>query len=136
VRRVFADTGYWLALVNPNDDLHQNALNTSRSLGPVLTVTSEPVLTELLNDFGQRGPELRKAAAGLIEQLKKNPNCEVVPWTAHLFHAGFLLYKQRRDKDWSLTDCTSFVIMHERNIAESLAHDKHFEQAGYKALLR
>jgi len=136
VRTVFADTGYWVALVNPHDDLHQEALNTSRSIGPVFIVTSESVLTELLNDFGQRGPELRRAAATLVDQLKKNPNCEVVPWTASLFTAGFLLYKHRADKGWSLTDCTSFVIMHERHIAESLAHDQHFEQAGYKALLR
>jgi len=136
VRTVFADTGYWVALVNPHDDLHQKALDTSRSIGPVFTVTSDPVLTELLNDFAQRGPQLRQAAAELADQLKKNPNCEVVPWTASLFNAGFLLYKQRGDKGWSLTDCTSFVIMHERHITESLAHDQHFEQAGCKALLR
>jgi predicted nucleic acid-binding protein len=136
LRRVFADTGYWVALVNPHDDLHQKALRTSRSLGPVFTVTSDPVLTELLNDFGRRGPQLRQAAAELVDELKQNPNCVVVPWTARLFHAGFLLYKQRGDKDWSLTDCTSFVIMREGNIAASLAHDKHFEQAGFEALLR
>jgi uncharacterized protein len=136
VRTVFADTGYWVALVNPHDDLHQKALDTSRSMGPAFTVTSESVLTELLNDFGQRGPQLRRAAVELVDQLRKNPNCEVVPWTASLFNAGFLVYKQRADKDWSLTDCTSFVIMHEGHIAESLAHDQHFEQAGYKALLR
>ncbi len=136
MRTVFADTGYWVALVNPHDDLHQEALNTSRSMGPVFTVTSDPVLTELLNDFGQRGPQLRRAAAELVDQLKKDPNCEVVPWTASLFHAGFALYKRRGDKHWSLTDCTSFVIMQERSLSESLAHDQHFEQAGYKALLR
>jgi len=136
VRTVFADTGYWVALVNPHDDLHRDALNTARSIGPVFTVTSDPVLTEFLNNFARRGPQLRQAAAALVDQLKKNPNCEVVPWTASLFTAGFLLYKQRADKGWSLTDCTSFVIMHERHIAESLTHDQHFEQAGYKALLR
>ena len=136
MRKIFADTGHWVALVNPLDDLHQKALSVSRSIEPVFTITSDPVFTELLNDFSRRGPELRTAASALIDQLKKSPNCEVVPWSAGLFHAGFALYRQRADKDWSLTDCTSFVIMHERDISEALAHDKHFEQAGYKALLR
>jgi len=73
VRKVFADTGYWVALVNPHDDLHQKALDTARSIGPVFTVTSDPVLTELLNDFGQRGPQLRQAAAELADQLRRIP---------------------------------------------------------------
>lgn len=136
MRAVFADTGYWVALVNPRDDLHQRAIQRSQSLGPAFIVTSDAVLTELLNGFAHRGPQLRRAAADLVDQLKRNRNCEVVPWTASLFHAGLLFYKQRGDKDWSFTDCTSFVIMREKGIAESLAHDQHFEQAGFRALLR
>jgi len=136
VRTVFADTGYWVALVNPRDDLHQHALDTSRSIDPLFIVTSDAVLTELLNDFGQRGPQLRKAAADLAGHLKRSPNCEVVPWASSLFDAGLALYRQRGDKNWSLTDCTSFVVMDEMRISEALAHDQHFEQAGFKALLR
>jgi predicted nucleic acid-binding protein len=52
------------------------------------------------------------------------------------FQEGFLLYKQRRDKKWSITDCVSFKIMEEYQITEALAYDKHFEQAGFIALLR
>jgi uncharacterized protein len=136
VRTVFADTGYWVALVNPRDDLHQHTLAISRSIGPAFVVTSDAVVTELLNGFGHRGPQLRKAAADLAVHLKRSPNCEVVPWTSSLFDAGLGLYRQRGDKNWSLTDCTSFVIMQELRIPEALAHDQHFEQAGFKALLR
>ncbi|EKE25438.1 MAG: hypothetical protein ACD_5C00161G0004, partial [uncultured bacterium] len=46
------------------------------------------------------------------------------------------LYKRMADKDWSLTDCASFEIMKARGITEALAHDHHFEQAGFTALLR
>jgi uncharacterized protein len=41
----------------------------------------------------------------------------------------------RRDKEWSLTDCISFVVMKERGLTEALTADHHFEQAGFKALL-
>lgn len=109
MKRIYADTGYWMALLNPHDKLHPRAMAASRSIGPVFIVTSEPVLTEFLNNFGLRGPRSRAVAAEFVNRLKENPNCEVVPWTASLFHAGFLLYQQRRDKDWSLTACTSFV---------------------------
>ena len=48
-----------------------------------------------------------------------------------LFTAGVELYCQRPDKDWSLTDCISFVVMKHGQITEALATDHHFEQAGF-----
>jgi uncharacterized protein len=51
MERVFADTGYWIALLNPRDDLHQKAYATSREYSPNQLVTSEMVLTEFLNSF-------------------------------------------------------------------------------------
>jgi hypothetical protein len=38
----------------------------------------------------------------------------------------------RPDKEWSLTDCISFVAMNERNITDALTSDHHFEQAGFE----
>jgi uncharacterized protein len=46
-----------------------------------------------------------------------------------------LIYNSRSDKDWGLTDCTSFVVMSERNLTEALTTDSHFQQAGFRALL-
>jgi predicted nucleic acid-binding protein len=45
------------------------------------------------------------------------------------------LYEERPDKRWTLTDCTSFVVMEEENLAEALTGDRHFQQAGFTALL-
>ena len=64
------------------------------------------------------------------------PNVEVVPQTSIQFREVFALYAGRLDKAWSLTDCASFALMTERDISEALAHDHHFEQAGFTALLR
>ena len=71
-----------------------------------------------------------------MEKLTPKPNIMIVPQTDKQFQDGLELYKQRPDKQWSLTDCVSFVIMQEMGISEALAYDKHFEQAGFIALLR
>ena len=46
------------------------------------------------------------------------------------------LYLARQDKQWSLTDCTSFVAMQREKITEALTGDHHFEQAGFVILLK
>jgi len=136
MKTVFADTGYWIALLDPQDTLHQKAVNLSLSLAQAKICTSEMVLTEVLNHFSKRGSFLRQAAIGLIQSVQDSPTIEMVPQTSELFQAAFNLYSQRLDQSWSHTDCASFCIMQQRNIQEALAYDRHFEQAGFIALLR
>jgi len=136
MRKIFADTNYWIALLNPKDELHHKAKYISAELGSHFTVTSEMVLTELLNDFAKRGEYFRNIAASLTHQLQSAPNCEVVPQTSILFRDAVGLYANRIDKTWSLTDCASFIIMKERQVTEALTHDVHFVQASFRALLR
>jgi uncharacterized protein len=136
VRVVFADTGYWVALLNPHDELHDKAIELSKSLNPVHIVTSEMVLTEVLNDFSKRGDYLRQVATKLIDIINDDPNTTVVAQTSNQFQQGLELYKNRLDKNWSLTDCVSFKIMEDMGIYEALAYDKHFKQAGFESLLR
>lgn len=133
---VFADTGYWVALLNSHDDLHQKAVQLSQSLQPVHIFTSEVVLTEVLNDFSKRGEYFRDLATGLIQELRSHSNTTIIPQTSQQFDDAFVLYSQRKDKQWSHTDCVSFNIMRENEIAEALAYDKHFAQAGFTALMR
>jgi len=60
----------------------------------------------------------------------------VIPQTSGQFGNALHLYRQRPDKEWSLTDCTSILIMQTEGIQEALTHDSHFAQAGFTALLR
>lgn len=94
------------------------------------------VLAELLNDFSKRGEYFRQLALQLIETLYADENTTVIAQTDAQFHQGMALYKQRPDKQWSLTDCVSFHIMTQMGIQQALSYDKHFEQAGFVALLR
>jgi predicted nucleic acid-binding protein len=71
-----------------------------------------------------------------VADLTSNPQFEIVPADNHWFRAGLNLYRQRPDKEWSLTDCISFEIMRTRDLTEALTTDHHFTQAGFRALLR
>lgn len=134
MRTVFADTGYWVALLNPRDQHHGNVKKVSSALGQTRIVTSEMVLDELLAGLSE--PPVRAIAISAVSGILANPNVEVVPQTSLQFREAFDLYKTRADKGWSLTDCASFNLMKERGVTEALAHDGHFEQAGFVALLR
>lgn len=136
MRFVFADTGYWVALLNSQDDLHPKAKHLSKSLQPVHIVTSEVVLTEVLNDFSKRGELFRKIAIQLIADLRLHPNTTIISQTSQQFDDALRLYSQRLDKKWSQTDCASFNIMGEHGMVEALAYDQHFVQAGFVALMR
>jgi predicted nucleic acid-binding protein len=136
MKKAFADTGYWIALLNPEDDLHQKARQVSVDLISTPIVTSEMVFTELLNAFSSKGKSYRQKAVRFIKHAFANPEIEVILQTDVLFQNALELYDQRPDQAWSHTDCTSFQIMRQQNILEAIAYDKHFEQAGFIALLR
>jgi predicted nucleic acid-binding protein len=134
MKTVFADTGYWAALVNPRDQLHELAKLVSQRVSRARVITTEMVLDEVLAAFSR--PPTRGVAINLVKAILTNPNVEVVPQTALQFCEAFRLYIERVDKAWSLTDCASFLLMTQRGIQDSLAHDEHFAQAGFNALLR
>jgi predicted nucleic acid-binding protein len=137
MRVVFADTSYWIGIINPRDHLRQQARAVRLQLGTEYRiVTSEMVFTETLNSLSVSGSHIRHAAAAVVGGMMANANVEIVAQTPDLFRSAFDLYRERPDKDWSLTDCASFLIMDERRITEALTHDRHFEQNGYRALLR
>ena len=130
---VFADTVYFLALLNPADQWHPQARSLSlQPPGPLLT--TEFVLTEVGDGLSQ--PENRSRFARLLELLTEQPDVEIVPASSGLFRQGCGLHAQRSDKEWSLTDCTSFVVMREHGVEQALTGDHHFEQAGFRVLLK
>ena len=79
---------------------------------------------------------LRASILAAVDAISANPNTEVVPQTAMLFRDALGFYRTHQDKEWGLTDCSSFIIMRQRGLTEALTFDRHFEQAGFRALLR
>jgi predicted nucleic acid-binding protein len=133
MKSVFADTSFYLAVVNPKDALHARAMKVSSKFrGRV--VTTHYVLMELGNALSRA--EHRAGFVALVRQLRGDPDTIIVPASDDLFNQGLDLFAHRIDKDWSLTDCISFEVMNQRRIAEALTEDHHFTQAGFRALLR
>jgi predicted nucleic acid-binding protein len=131
VSELFADTAYWIALLNPRDDLHAAALDAEAAQTADRLVTSDMVLTELLNAFSG-SQALRSVAVRAVQTLFSDARVSVEPQTRELFTAALATYAARLDKTWSLTDCTSMLIMERRAISDVLSSDHHFEQAGYR----
>jgi uncharacterized protein len=134
VKLVFANTVYWIALINPKDEWRKQARATNALLIDAQIITTDSILIEVLNFFAEHGNEARRRAVSIVEQLLTNPKIEVVPQTHDNFLAGLTLYKARADKGYSLTDCISMITMRERNITEVLTHDRHFAQEGFTVL--
>ena len=133
---VFADTGYWVALVHVADPLRERSEQVTNQLGDRRIVTSELVLVEVLNYFARHGEVARAKAVQTVLQLFDDPDVEVVGHNATHFKASVTRYESRLDQTWSLVDCSSFVLMEERGIRDALAYDVDFVQAGFNALLR
>jgi predicted nucleic acid-binding protein len=133
MKALFADAYYFLALGNPDDTDHQRVLAFARRLSEPM-VTTTWVLTEVGD--ASAAPRLRPGFLRLLEELRNDAYATVVPATQGLFERGVELYSKRPDKGWSLTDCISFTVMNDYQIVEALTGDHHFEQAGFRALLK
>lgn len=132
--RLFLDTAFVVALLNPKDALHEKAKSQFDAVKKAREVwTTEAVLFEIGNAFGA---SRRLDAANFIERCFSTSNIHVVSISTDLFRRALTFYKQRPDKEWGLTDCASFVVMQEQNLFDALTHDIHFQQAGFRPLLR
>ncbi len=132
MKPLFADTSFYVALLNPRDLVHEKALQVGEdSHCPVLL--SDFILLELGNIFSGTGQ--RSLFSKLAGRLNSDPNVRIIPASRDLLEKGLALFSRREDKQWSLTDCTSFIIMQEEGLTEALTADHHFEQAGFTILL-
>lgn len=130
---IFLDTTYLLAVVNPRDILFPRAQAWTRLLTEPLLLT-EYVVWEVVNAYSKAVD--RRKAHEIVARVRSGSDCELVVANSELFEAGLQLHAVRTDKDWSLTDCISFILMQRRGITRGLTYDHHFEQAGFEALLR
>ena len=132
MKPVFADTSYFVAFCGPNDAFHARAVELSaRLLGPIITTEYVIVETEGL----LCRPQDRPACVNLVRDLHSDPAVQIVPASKGLFQAGFDLFAARPDKEWSLVDCISMVVMKQRRLRETLTTDRHFVQAGFRSPL-
>lgn len=133
---VFLDASYAIALSVSSDAHHERAISLADQLeaGQTRLVTTSAVLLEIGNALCRQ--RYRSAAVRLLRAISLDPSIEVVALSEPLYNRALTLYQTRQDKEWGLTDCISFVVMQDRRLQAALTADEHFQQAGFRALLR
>ncbi len=136
MNNVFLDTSYALALTIDSDTHHSKARELAASLEEqkIKLITTAGVVVEIGHALGRS--RFRNRAIVLLNSFARDSSTEIVPVSRDLLNRAIDLYRQRPDKEWGLTDCVSFVVMQERGMTDALTADEHFQQAGFRALLR
>ncbi len=130
---VFADTSYFLAYLGEKDQYHGRAVAWTRVVR-VPVVTTDYVVMEVGNSLTKGGD--RAVFVEFYRELRHEAKLEIIPASTELQDRGAKLFAERQDKEWSLTDCISFVVMWDRGLQAALSTDRDFEQAGFRPLLR
>ncbi len=134
-RSVLLDTSYVLALENRDDPLHERAKSLARSLDKedCVLVLHWGILLEIGDGYAR--VDRREKGCNLLDMFQNERGFRIIPLTDDLLRDALALYRDRRDKNWGLTDCTSFALMRRESLSEALTADVHFRQAGFTALL-
>jgi predicted nucleic acid-binding protein len=138
VNELFLDTAGWACLADRREQFHDAAeliYLQARRQGR-LVVTTNYVLAELVTLLTSPKHLPRAEVIDFADAIRAAPNVEVLHVDSALDAQAWQLLRSRRDKEWSLVDCASFVVMQQRKIAEALTTDRNFEQAGFTRLLK
>jgi predicted nucleic acid-binding protein len=134
----FADTAGWAAWLGRPEPMHARAVSLiaqARRDGREL-VTTNYVLTELASLLSSPLRLPRPQQIQLLTDLRAATWVDVIHIDPSLDAAAWTLWASRPDKEWSLVDCASFVVMQRQGLTQALTTDHHFEQAGFTRLLK
>ena len=130
--QILVDTAYVLALVNERDQYHDRAQELADLFEGRNLLITDAVLLEIGNALAR---SFKKQAIEIISYFIESEEVEIFRHSSQIFDKAFALYKKYDDKEWSLVDCISFIVMRERGIKQALTFDSHFDQAGFVAIM-
>ncbi len=130
--RLFVDSSAWTALFNPRDKYFSQARQAMQSIAgqDAEFVTTDYVLDETLTNLQSGYGHNVAEDFGVWVLQKKNIHIERI--TEAIWNAAWAMFQQYDDKDFSFTDCTSFVVMRQLKLREAFTFDHHFEQMGFR----
>ena len=131
-----ASKTFWTIPQFASCSAHESALAITAERAVSSVVTTDEVLAEYLTFFSTSPEQMRRQAAGSVQDLLDNPTIRVMPQSRGSFLSGLELYIERPDKRYSLTDCISMQTMRREGLTEVLTNDRHFEQEGFLTLFR
>ncbi len=133
MNKTFIDTSFSVALASEKDEDHARATELSLLYEGFPMLTTDGVLLEIGNSLARN---FRQEGVEIIYSFLLSEEIEIISLNQDLFNRAFALYQTHNEKTWGLVDCVSFVVMRENNITGALTNDKHFQQAGFNALMR
>ena len=135
MQRVFVDTSAFIALLDPHDDCHDQAVHIEQALSrqAARLVTTNFVLDETYT--GLRGKIQHTAIIRFRDSVQQSRRLTVVRITEAIEDQAWEIFARYEDKDFSFTDCTSFAVMQQLGITTAFAFDEHFEQFGFTRVL-
>jgi uncharacterized protein len=136
MNRVFADTSYWIATVDPTDQWSAAPLEAERQVQGATYVTTDFVLVEFLDSLSRYGRAIREVGIRTVRAILSNPTIYTVEVSRRSVVEALNLYSRRNDKRHSLTDCISMVEMRRSSIIRVLTSDRDFEQERFTILMR
>lgn len=130
---LFIDTSYIVGLYNAGDALHDKCVEAFHISGNYRQFyTTDVVLMEIGNAFSS--VQDRQKGANIVRKLLNAVDVNVIKLKDDYFEKALELYEKRKDKEWGLIDCFSFVAMKKFKIRKALTFDRHFKQTGFEIL--
>jgi uncharacterized protein len=128
MRRVFADSAYWIGLRDKGDPHHAR----SRRIAAWLvhnryTLVVTPFIFAESHAYFCRTPELREL---IIRDFWSNALVHFEQPTFQDQTRAVEILKHQRDKSYSFADAISFVIMSRLGLNAVVTYDGHFRQFG------
>jgi predicted nucleic acid-binding protein len=131
VGAVFVDASAWIALLIPQDALHESAGAAWRELlrADRPLITTNLVVAEA--HVAVRRASGHRPAVQFLHSLGTTRRLELVRSNADLEQRALLILERYTDQPFSFVDAVSFALMRERGIADAFAFDRHFQTAGF-----
>jgi hypothetical protein len=136
--KLFVDSSAYIAFYNKRDEKHREAEGFIDEIkkgifGPVIFYTTDYVFDEAVTSivsFTRR----KDLAVNAGEAILSSRITRVIKVDDEAFRDAWNLFKRFKDKLWSFTDCTSFVLMKRNKLVTAFTFDEHYRQAGFKTL--
>lgn len=129
--KLFVDTSFWCALYDAADEHHPSADGLWKTLKklPVQLYITDYVFDETVTIVRRRISH--QGAVRLGNTLMKSRLVTVIHINEELFRESWELFTTHKDKSYSFTDCSSFIVMQALGITKAIAFDHHFSQMGF-----
>jgi predicted nucleic acid-binding protein len=135
MKNIFVDANAWIAISSKRDRLHEPAIKLNRTLlqSGYRYFTTNFVLDETCTGLLMHVGHF--AAVDFGDRIRTAQVVDVIHVSEEIEEAAWQFFRRHSDKQFSFTDCTTFVVMRQLNLTEAFTNDHHFEQAGFSILL-